>query len=201
VKPRKGQGVFESAKGRIILRPVSWKDLRRLTRFANALVAERGVNPNLGIVSLDRRVSIEDERRFMKKVIRGVRDDEFVSVAAFDGEKMVGNCDIIRRKPHDVRHSGVLGIVILKEFRGIGLGRTMMNMALRRALDIGIWLVELQVFSNNRAARTLYRQLGFKEIGILPNKILRRGRHIDEVQMYIDLRGIDKSTELARVLG
>jgi RimJ/RimL family protein N-acetyltransferase len=178
---------------------MGWKDIRQLTNFANELVAEREVNPDLGIVSLDRRVSIEDERRYLKKVLLGVRDDEFVSIAAFVGERMVGNCDIIRRKPSDVRHSGVLGIVILKEFRRIGLGETIVKAALRGALDIGIWLVELQVFSNNKAARALYRKLGFREIGILPNKILRRGRHFDEVQMYIDMRGIDKSTELARM--
>ena len=199
MKARKGHIVFDSPKGRIVLRPVSWKDLRWLTKFANTLVAEREANPDLGIVSLDKRVSIEDERRYMQKVLRGVRDDEYVSVAAFYGERMVGNCDIIRRKPSDVRHSGVLGIVILKEFRGIGLGEMIMKAALRKALDVGIWLVELQVFFNNMAARTLYRKLGFKEIGVLPNKILRRGKHIDEVQMYIDLRGIDKSTELASV--
>ena len=187
--------------GLVVLRALKRSDLTQLLKFANSLVEERRTNPDLGIVSLDRRVSREDQRKFLNDVLTHLEKNEVASVAAFDGGRMVGNCDILRRKPHDVRHTGVLGIAILEGYRGMGLGEAMIGAALRQAQRVGIWLVELEVFSNNARARGLYRKIGFRKVGTVPNKILRRGRHIDEDRMYIDLRGTDKSTGRAHRQG
>lgn len=119
-------------------------------------------------------------------------------MAAFSEKKLVGNCDIFRRKMKDVHHTGVLGIVILEGYRGVGLGEAMMLTALAQATKVGIWLVELQVFANNKQARALYEKLGFRMVGLVPNKIVRRGKSIDEVVMYADLRPTDKSSNRRR---
>ncbi|MDA4120803.1 MAG: GNAT family N-acetyltransferase [Thaumarchaeota archaeon] len=202
MKPARTRAVFVTPSGASIkLRRLSRRDLPQLLIFANALVSEKKVNPDLGIVSLDRKVSHADERRYLNRVLEGIRKQEFVSVAASDGDKLVGNCDIVRRTPYDVRHTGVLGIVLLDGYRGMGLGEAMMRNALEQALSLGVWLVELEVFANNRTAWHLYKKLGFREVGMVPQKIQRGGRGIDEIQMYIDLRISDKSTTQARTPG
>jgi RimJ/RimL family protein N-acetyltransferase len=199
VKPGRSDAVFVTPSGASIkLRRLSRRDLPQLLVFANALVSEKKMNPDLGIVSLDRKVSYADERKYLNRVLEGIHKQEYVSVAAYEGDKLVGNCDIIRRTPFDVRHTGVLGIVLLDGYRGMGLGEAMIRNAFEHALIIGIWLVELQVFANNRTARHLYKKLGFKEVGVVPQKIQRGGRSIDEIQMYVDLRRSDKSTAPAR---
>jgi RimJ/RimL family protein N-acetyltransferase len=178
----------------LVLRALRATDLDACLDFANDLVSERRKNPDLGVVSFDRRVTRKDERMFIERTLEGVRKKNLVSVAAFDGARMVGNCDVVRRKPSDVSHTGVLGIVVRKDNRGMGLGEAMIATALREAFRTGMWLVELQAFSNNEGAIRLYEKMGFTRSGLVPNKILRRGRHIHEVQMYIDLRASDKST-------
>lgn len=183
-----------SLKGRrMTLRPLRMGDLPALLAFAGGLFRERKTNPNLGIISLDRPVRVQDERDFLRKAVEGVRKGEVVSVAAFEGDVLAGNCEISRRKFHDVRHTGVLGIAIIEQYRGMGLGELMIRKALREAGHRGVWLVELQVFANNQRARGLYEKVGFREVGVVPNKMVRMGRPLDEVVMYIDTR-TDKST-------
>ncbi len=110
----------------------------------------------------------------------------------------MGHCAIKRRQPEDVRHAGTLGIAILRGYRGLGLGEVMIRTALGRAARLGMRLVELSVFATNEVALDLYKKVGFEKIGVVPSKMLRRGKLIDEVLMHIDLRGTDKSIEGGR---
>lgn len=114
---------------------------------------------------------------------------------------MVGNCDIHRREPADVRHTGVLGIVVREDFRGIGIGERLMHETLRRSQSIGVELVELQVFATNKAALHLHEKAGFRTVWVVPNKMKRGDRCFDEITMFADVRGIDKSTSARRRKG
>lgn len=183
---------------KVVLRSLRETDLPELTKFANRIVDDKTKDRELGIVSLDERVTREGEREFLERTLAGIQSGDVVSVAAFDGKKMVGNCDVVRRKPRDVRHTGLLGIVIQAGYRGQGLGELMVRAALDESLKLGMSLVELAVFATNGRARDLYRRLGFVEAGVVPGKILRDGRPIDEVLMYADLKRSDKSTPRER---
>jgi len=189
-------GEFNTEDGRrIVLRPLSMRDIDESLLFANTLVQERRNSPEMGVVSFAKRVTRKEEARFLRTVVRGTSEREFVNVAAFVGEKLVGMCDVRRRKAKDEHHSAVLGIVILEGYRGVGIGERMMGEALRQARALGIWLVELTVFAINHAAIHLYEKMGFRRVGTIPEKIVRGERHFDEVTMYVDLRGSDISTK------
>ena len=172
----------------VTLRAPRKSDLDQFLKFANAIVRERRTNRELGITSLDRRVKRADEKKFLDRVMTGVRTGNVVSVCAFDDGRVVGSCDVTRRKSRDERHSGVLGIVILDGYRGKGLGQAMVSVALEEARRLGVWLVELAVFVTNARARHVYEKHGFKTVGFVPYKILRDGRFTGEVNMYVDLR-------------
>lgn len=173
---------------KILIRPLKAGDLPAALKFANTLVAERRVNRDLGIL-LSKEVTMAEESRFVGGVVSGMRKGDAVSVAAFDGDILVGHCDVTRREPEDIRHTGLLGIAILDGYRGRGLGESMVKTALREARKIGIQLVELEVFANNSRAIRLYERTGFKLTGRVPGKIRRSGRRIDELSMCIDLEG------------
>jgi RimJ/RimL family protein N-acetyltransferase len=180
---------FVTKDGRLCaLRPPTARDLDGFTRFANAFVREKRNNPDLGLVSFDRRLTRKQEGRWLREVIRGVARKEVVSMAAFVGGRVVGHCAINRRKFREDRHAGVFGIAILDGFRGVGIGEKMVGAALDEARRIGIQLVELDVFSTNAAAIRLYEKMGFEKAGTIPDKIFRRGRYYDEDVMFLDLR-------------
>ena len=180
---------FQSEDGRrIVLRQLKRNDIRAATRFANTLAREKKTNLDLGIVSLEKRVTEKDERKFLNRIVSGRRTQDEISLGAFDGDKMVGHCHVSRRKQSDVRHTGVYGITVIDGYRGVGIGRMLTEEVLREASKSGVWLVELEVMGINEAAIGLYKKMGFRKAGVIPNKIMRKGRHIDIVVMYVDLR-------------
>lgn len=44
------------------------------------------------------------------------------------------------------------------------------------------------VFANNDGARGFYRKMGFRESGRIPKAIFYKGRYVDQVLMYLDLK-------------
>ena len=199
MKPADVLAEFDAKNGKhVILRHMRNADLDRLLRFANRIAKEKKVNRGLGIVSFDRRLTRDDERRFLREVVEGRTTRAVLSVAAFADGAMVGYCDVRRRSSADVRHSGVFGIVIQEGFRHQGLGSRMMEEVLDEARAAGVWLVELTAFAGNAAAISLYEKMGFTLAGTVPNKYQRDGKLHDEVLMFADLRGTDKSPSARR---
>jgi len=177
-------GRFTLADGReVVLRALASGDLFQAMAFANTLVRERSTNRNLGVL-MDTRVSRRGESEWLKRVVAGIKSGDLFSVAAFHGKKLVGNSEIHRPRFKDLQRSGTLGIAILDGYRGVGLGRIMLRQLLRIARDAGVSLVELRVLATNSPAIRLYRSLGFKRAGRVPQKIIRGRRRIDEILMF-----------------
>lgn len=184
MKPGHVYESFGLSDGRdVLLRAISGRDLAESVRFVNSLVKERSLDPNFGIL-LDTRVTRREERRWLTRTVGGIRKGNVVSVAAFHGGRLVGNCDLHRERSKDLRHCGEFGIAILKGYRSAGLGRRMLEVLLEESKKAGITLVELRVLSVNRRAIRLYRSLGFRRAGSVPGKIIRGRRRIDEVRMF-----------------
>jgi RimJ/RimL family protein N-acetyltransferase len=101
---------------------------------------------------------IEAVRDFIERV-RSKGDVELFAVDS--AERVVGWCDILRHDRDGFRHCGQLGMGILVEFRGLGLGGRLARMAIERAWEIGLERIELEVFASNSAALQLYRGLEF----------------------------------------
>jgi ribosomal protein S18 acetylase RimI-like enzyme len=190
---------FEARDGRrVVLRSLRKRDIDSCLAFANILVREKRTNPEIGVTSFEKPVTRKEELRFLRAVVRGVAQKDAVNVAAFVNGRLVGNCEVKRRRTKDEHHCGVFGIAILAGFRGIGIGERMMAEALRGARAIGISLVELSVFANNAVAVHLYEKMGFCRAGVIPGKIRRGVREYDEITMYADFRGSDISTKSRR---
>ncbi|HXW37161.1 MAG TPA: GNAT family N-acetyltransferase [Nitrososphaerales archaeon] len=172
------------ADGRVItFRSLKQGDLEMMMGFANSLVAERTTNPDIGVL-IDRRVTKKSETEFLAKMLKGIRNGSVVSVAAVCDGTLAGHTAVSRRTQRDVRHTGVLGIAVHKDFRDRGVGQRMLRLVLDRAEKEGIRLVELQVFGNNARAIHLYEKAGFKRMGVLPKGIFRNGNFIDDLRMY-----------------
>lgn len=83
---------------------------------------------------------------------------------------------------------GDLGISVVKDFRNEGLGNVLIKELLGLAKErLGLKIVTLAVFENNRRARHFYRKIGFVECGRIPKGIYYRGEYIDSVMMCLEL--------------
>lgn len=131
--------------------------------------------------------TLQEEQEYLSSEITKMEKGDAVKLFCTVNDTLAGVCDIHRdtslltRK----RHIGILGIIIGKEFRGQGLGEQLMHATLKEAQKkiVGIRMVQLDCFAANQPALSLYKKVGFTEVGRVPNALLHTGKLIDEVIM------------------
>lgn len=122
---------------------------------------------------------IETTRAFvLGNIKRG--HPQFVAVSA--GE-VVGWCDVTPLDRPILAHRGVLGMGLLPQFRGHGIGTKLIRSALAAARAFGLHRVELTVREPNIGAIELYRKEGFEIEGVQRDAVLVDGVYEDVVCM------------------
>ena len=106
-------------------------------------------------------------------------------VGAFAGEKLAGEFGVAQVRPHiKYRHRAVMGISVLKDYWGCGLGSFLMQLAVDQAKANGFEQLELDVYSDNARAIHLYDKFGFERCGTTPHAFkLKDGTYRDEIMM------------------
>ncbi len=98
--------------------------------------------------------------------VREIEQKNLSQYYALDGDVVVGWCDILPKKFEGLNHVGVLGIGVLAPYRGKGIGKKLLNLAMRHAKEINnLEKVELEVFKSNKIAIKMYEQAGFVKEG------------------------------------
>lgn len=99
---------------------------------------------------------------------------------------IIGNASFEAGPRRRISHRGNLGIAVVKEWRGRGVGTALLQLLLdwaRASPDIE--KVGLDVFATNESAIRLYRKLGFVEEGRRIKDIKRGpGDYVDTVTMF-----------------
>ena len=97
-----------------------------------------------------------------------------IRLIAVDGAEVIGWCDIETYGHEGFDHSGKLGMGVLKEYRGQGIGKKLLEEALSVARDRRLERVELDVYASNVPAISLYEKFKFQVEGRK-----RRARKLD----------------------
>ena len=128
----------------------------------------------------------EQEAQFLNEKTNS--PDEIEIVAVVDG-KIAGMAGIeALGKKYKLQHRAELGISILKEYWGLGLGKALMNACIRCAKEAGYKQLELNVVAENERAVALYKSFGFVEFGRNPKGFNSRTSGFQElVYMLLEL--------------
>jgi RimJ/RimL family protein N-acetyltransferase len=110
-------------------------------------------------------------------------------LVAVDEGNVVGWCDITPMQRPTMRHCGVLGIALVRAWRGRGLGERLIRQTLDAARAFGFPRVELTVRHDNTRAQALYRNGGFEVEGRKRRAILVDGVFYDSVVMALLFAG------------
>ena len=104
---------------------------------------------------------IEETRKsLVEDMERGV-----IRLIALDESKVVGWCHIRPDRWEGFTHAGWLGMGVLKEYRGQGIGSALLYQSLGEARNRGLERVELSVFASNITAIRLYEKFKFEVEG------------------------------------
>jgi ribosomal protein S18 acetylase RimI-like enzyme len=157
-----------------LIRPASLDDAPQLLANINAIGAEVVylLTENIGS-------DLEEERQWIMEYDGA---SALLLVAEVDG-KLVGQADVQPGRWPKESHVGIVGIAILDDFRGAGLGRAMMDRVLEWMRDRRFKKACLEVFVTNERAIALYRGLGFEVEGVRKRQYRILGGWVDDVVM------------------
>jgi RimJ/RimL family protein N-acetyltransferase len=158
---------------KVVLRPARMADAESTLRNVNRVGREEIY------IMMEEVPGIERERAWLS-TFDGIRNVLFVGVA---GSEVIGAADCHGGTFPKDRHVGGIGIAIQDGWRGVGLGRRMMERLLEWMRERGFSKAELAVFATNERAIRLYESLGFTREGIRRRHVRIRGEYVDEILM------------------
>jgi RimJ/RimL family protein N-acetyltransferase len=139
----------------VVVRPIALAEIEQFRAVTDAVMRERQY------MAFVEGFPIDEAATF---VARNVRLGNPVYVAA-DDARLVGWCDIRREEIPVYAHVGHLGMGLLPDYRGRGVGERLIRATLDAARAAGFERIELTVYGRNTRAAALYRKVGFAHEG------------------------------------
>lgn len=178
-----GKVVFEGKieKGLdVIIRYPKKTDVKIMLDYINTLSKEQTFIRLQG-----EEISFEEEEKFISSMLKKIAANTGVQLLVFHNNQLIGASDILMRDRVE-KHEGVFGITIAKDYRGKGVGTILMQKVIDEAIKSipQLRIITLGIFDNNPVAADLYKKLGFREYGRLPQGIFYKGSYINHVYMY-----------------
>lgn len=160
----------------VVIRDAEVKDAENIINAINSVGAEK--------VYILTEIFAHDadwERNFIQEHVKEKKD--FLLVVAEVEGNIVGTSSIHPGSSPKDRHVGGLGISIVKEWRGLGIGTAMMTYMINWAKNYGLEKLYLSVFSTNQRAINLYKKFNFQVEGKRKKQYKIEGKYIDEIIM------------------
>lgn len=166
------------------------EDVREFLGFINSFVGDGSY------LLVDKPVTLKEERQWLRTQIQAQRKGEEIYFKALVDGHLVGDCFA---KPGFGRNRGNvdLGIAIVKDWRGKGIGRFLLEELIAHSEQK--WHpnnIYLHVVSSNEGARRLYESLGFRVIARLPQWFKYKKNYLDEYILILDKKCFQHSKRL-----
>lgn len=129
----------------------------------------------------------EREQAFIETVNGDAHDA--MALCVVDG-RVVGSCSTSTSHRIKLRHRAGIGISVLRDFWGQGIGTALMETVIEAARkNPNLLQIELEFLEDNARARQLYEKLGFRIVSVHPNAIqLKDGTLHHEYLMVKELK-------------
>lgn len=177
------QGKTKTGK-EIIVRYSQKNDLIELLKFINELSKEKTFIRYQG-----EQETLDSETKYLNAKLEAIKNKKAVHLLVFYDNKLIAASDIHMMDKTE-KHVGRLAISVLKDYRGEGIGKLLIELLLKEAekeiQDLKI--VTLEVYSKNSIAKRIYEGFGFIEYGLLPNGINRDNTFEDAILMYKNIK-------------
>ena len=138
------------------------------------------------ILEKEMKLTIEQEKEWIKYFL--TYDNSLLLVAEYENN-IIGNIDLTGKQIKVMEHTAVIGMGILKEWRNIGLGTTLISLIIEWSKKNPILeLIWLQVYTENKLGLGLYHKMGFIESGVVKNFFKHNDRYFDNLTMIMKVK-------------
>lgn len=182
-----GQIVYKgkTKKGReIVIRYPKRSDTRILLDYINNLSKEKTF-----ITLQGEQMTLKEEKIYMKNFFDKMAKNKAIKLLVLTDKKLIGESDITLKEKIE-NHIGILSITVLKEYRGEGVGKLLMELLQKEAKNHikDLRIITLGCFANNDAACAMYEKFGFQKYAFLPQGIKYKGNYVDRVYFYKNIK-------------
>ncbi|MBN2095613.1 MAG: GNAT family N-acetyltransferase [Candidatus Aenigmarchaeota archaeon] len=169
--------VIESDGKKYTFRYPCFEDYPETRKYFNRLIAEGAM------IGSDRKSSTSEEMEHTAATLKRIEGKTKVLLLVEHEGRIFGEAKV-DKKTGVKSHVGELGINLDKALRGKGLGQALMEEIIKEAKKrLRIEMLELQGFSQNKAAIGLYKKMGFREAGTIKRALKRNGKYYDQITM------------------
>jgi ribosomal protein S18 acetylase RimI-like enzyme len=124
---------------------------------------------------------IHTTKEFVLDNIKG----DWPHFVAMDKGKIIGWCDVCELHRPVFAHAGVLGIGVVENYRGQGVGKALIKTVIDKAKKKGLTRIELTVREKNISAIALYEKMGFENEGLHKNAVRIDGKYENHISMAL----------------
>ena len=167
----------------LLLREAEEDDGEEVLRFLNRVGGE---SDNLLFGKDGFSMPLEQERAFLQSLRAAQRSIMLLGFA--EGQlACVSSLSCFDRRERTA-HRAEAAVCVRRSFWGRGVGRAAMEALIRFARDRGVEILQLDVRADNDRAISLYRALGFEQVGRYRNFFKIGGEYFDAYSMnlYLD---------------
>ena len=125
----------------------------------------------------------EQEAAYLRQMLESPDDVQYV--VRYHGTIVADGS--LHRLPRRMSHRAEIGVSVIKECWGRGVGSALMEEMLAFAKQRGIRQLNLQVRSDNARAIRLYEKFGFRKLCVFPGFFKIDGQYIDFDLMNLEL--------------
>jgi len=164
------------------IRKAEKEDAQEILDYLNVVGGE---SDNLLFGANGFNITLEQEEQFIENIQASEASALFVGLV--DG-KIICIGSIIAPTRDRISHQGDVALSVLKKYWGIGVGTFLMQEIINFAKESGkLEVLHLGVRVDNEHAISLYKKIGFKEIGLYPKFFKINGEYYDETLMNLYL--------------
>jgi RimJ/RimL family protein N-acetyltransferase len=167
--------IYDLKNGKkLSIRKATVRDAAEIVRASSQIGGE---SDNLSFGSGEFYFNEDQEKQFINNI--NDRENCYYIVAIVDG-KIVGSLSFMSSPRKRLMHRGDLGIAILKDYWGLGIGGCLMDYFFKWVFQNSITRkIDLEVREDNIRAINLYLKYGFKIEGRISRGICVDGKHYD----------------------
>jgi len=98
--------------------------------------------------------------------------------------EIIGQCEVSNSEWEASSHVGILGIIVKRKYRDLGIGECLVHTAIRESKRLNNKeKIILSCFSSNERALYLYKKMGFKVVGVRKKQFYMDSSYHDEILM------------------
>lgn len=155
-------------------------DLDGMLKYINLLSKERTFVSYQG-----EKVTGQEEIGYIAGQLEKMRTGKGVHLVVEFDSRIVGSSQVELGNKTS-RHLGRFSIALLKDFRGKGIGRKLMELTVEQAVEHlpDLEIITLTLFGKNETAKEIYKKFGFMEFGKLPDGVKLEDSYDEYIYMF-----------------